>query len=403
MRLTALARASIVPDSRVGRRLALAALVDSFGTGMFLTGSAIYFTRIMGLSPTQVGVGLSVAGLVGLVLSVPLGVLGDRLGPGRVYVALQLWRGLGYAAYLMVSGFPGFVLTATAIEIGDAALPAVFQAMVSLAVPEEGRMATLARLRAVRNLGFGLGAVVATGVLALGSRPAFLALVSANAVAVLLGALLLRYGTGVTLLRARAVTRKLELAKDGYYLAAALLNGVLSIHMSLLFIGLPLWLSSHTRVPVVLIGVLVAINTVMAVTLQAPFAVRAERLSGAADCMVWAGFALAGFSIAAFLMGQVQVVAVAALLAVVAVVMLTCAELWQSAGGWAISYELAPPGRQTQYLATFQLGTAVQVTAGPAIVVGLVFPHTAGWLGLALVTVVAGLLVRPTVRAANQK
>jgi MFS family permease len=403
MRLGALLGGSLVPGSRVARRLALAALVDSFGTGMFLTGSAVYFTRIIGLSATQVGIGLSVAGLVGLLLSVPLGVLGDRFGPGRVYLALQLWRGLGYAAYLLVSGFPGFVVTATAIEIGDAAVPAIFQAMVSLAVPDGERMATLAKVRAVRNLGFALGAVLATGVLALGSRPAFLGLVLANAVAVLLGAVLLRYGTGIALLRSGAVARKFELAKDRYYLAAAVLNGVLSIHMSLLFVGLPLWLSTHTRVPVVLIGVLVAINTVMAVTLQAPFAVRAAGLSGAVDCMIWAGFALAGFGVAAYLMGQVRAVAVAALLAVAAVILLTCGELWQSAGGWAISYELAPPGRQTRYLATFQLGTALQVTVGPAAVVGLVFAHAAGWLGFALVVAAAGLLVRPAVRAANQK
>jgi hypothetical protein len=34
-------------------------------------------------------------------------------------------------------------------------------------------------------------------------------------------------------------------------------------------------------------------------------------------------------------------------------------------------------------------------------VVGLVFPHWFGWLGLALVTGAAGLLVRPAVRGAR--
>jgi dipeptide/tripeptide permease len=117
--------------------------------------------------------------------------------------------------------------------------------------------------------------------------------------------------------------------------------------------------------------------------------------------MALAGLALAGFALVAYLTGRVQPVAAAALLAVLAVVLLTCGELWQSAGGWAISYELAPPERQAQYLATFQLGTAVQVMAAPAIMVGLVFPHPFGWLGLALVTAAAGLLVRPAVRRAR--
>jgi MFS family permease len=400
MNLTTFVGASLVPTSRVGRRLALAALVDSFGTGMFLTGSTIYLTRVVGLTPTQVGVGLSIAGLAGLLTSVPIGVLGDRHGPGRVYVALLVCRSLGYAAYALVSGFPGFVLTAVAIEAADAAVPSIAQAVVGLAVPEEERVATLAKVRAVRNVGFGIGAGVATGVLALGSRPAFLALVLANAAAVLAGALVLRRGTGITALRTSGLSRRYELAKDGYYLTVALLNGVLAVHLSVLFVGLPLWISSHTRVPVPLIGVLVAINTVLAVLLQARLAARADRLPGAVDCMIWAGFAFAGFGAVAYAMGRVQPVAVAAPLAVLAVVLLTFGELWQSAGGWAISYELAPAGRQTQYLATFQLGSALQVMAGPAILVGLVFPHSYGWLGFAVVTAAAGLLVRPAVRAA---
>jgi dipeptide/tripeptide permease len=106
-----------------------------------------------------------------------------------------------------------------------------------------------------------------------------------------------------------------------------------------------------------------------------------------------------GFAVAAYLIGQAKPVA-AVLLAVLAVILLTCGELWQSAGGWAISYALAPPERQAQYLATFQLGTSIQVIAAPVIVVGLVFPHSFGWLGLALVTATAGLLVRLAVRGA---
>jgi len=393
--------ATLVPAGQVGRRLALAALIDSFGSGMFLTASAIYFTTVVGLSATQVGLGLSVAGFAGLLGSVPLGMLGDRVGSGRVYVALQLWRALGYVAYPLVGGFGGFVVVATAIEVGDAALPAIAQTVVGQAVGDADRVTTLAKVRAVRNLGFGLGAAVAAGVLAIGSRPAFLALVLVNAAAILVSALLL-HRAGITALRTVAVSsQRFEPVRDGAYLAVTLLNGVLSIHMTLLFVGLPLWLSGHTDVPVPLFGGLVVINTVLAVTLQARFAERTNQPAGAIACMVRAGLALAGFAVLAELLGRIHLTSVAVVLAVLAVVLLTCGELWQSAGGWAISYQLAPPGRQARYLATFQLGTAVQMMAAPAIVVGLVFPHGFGWLGLALVTTAAGFLVRPAVRAAG--
>ncbi|MBJ7597429.1 MAG: MFS transporter [Candidatus Nephthysia bennettiae] len=403
MTLRAFVREGVVPRSQAGRRLALAALVDSAGTGMFLTVSAVYFTRQVGLAPAQVGVGLSVAAVAGLLASVPIGALGDRFGPGRVYVALQLWRGLGYAAYTLVSGFPGFVAVASIIEVGDAALPAIAQAVVGLAVPREERIETLARVRALRNAGFGLGAALATAVLAVGSRQAFLALVLGTAGAVILGAALLSRAGLARLRDLPVVAPRFGFASNPPLLAAALLNGVLCIHVTLLFVALPLWIANHTRVPVVLVGPLVALNTVMAVALQARFSVRAGRLGGAVDCMARAGFALAGFGVLALLMGQIQIVGIAAPLAVLATVLLTCGELWQSAGGWQISYALARRDRQVEYLATFQLGTGLQAIVGPAVVVGMIFPSELGWLCFALVMAGAGLLVRPAVRAAGSE
>lgn len=397
MRLFAFMRGSLLPDSLIGRRLALAALINSLGTGMFLTGSAIYFTRVVGLSPAQVGVGLSIAGLAGLLGSVPIGALGDRIGPGRVYVALQLLRAMGYVAYTMVSSFPGFAVVAAMIEICDAAAPAIAQAVVIRAVGAEQQVATQAKVRAVRNLGFGLGAAVAAGVLASGSHLAFRAMIIANVAVILLGMLLLHRAGVMRLRTAEAVTRPFKLAQNSRYVAAALLNGVLSVHMTLLFTGLPLWLATRTRVPVALIGGLVVVNTAMAVLLQARFAAPAQRLTGAVNCMIGAGLALAGFGVVAYLMGRVHAVVLAGALALLGVVLLTCGELWQSAGGWSISCELAPPARQAQYLATFQLGVALQVMIAPTVVVGLVFPFTFGWFGFALVTAAAGLLIRPTV------
>lgn len=265
MRLFAFMRGSLLPDSLIGRRLALAALINSLGTGMFLTGSAIYFTRVVGLSPARVGVGLSIAGLAGLLGSVPIGVLGDRIGPGRVYVALQLLRAAGYVAYTLISGFPGFAVVAAMIEICDAAAPAIAQAVVIRAVGPEQQVATQAKVRAVRNLGFGLGAAVAAGVLASGSHLAFRAMIIANVVVILLGMLLL-YRAGVMRMRtAEAVSQPFQMAHNSRYVAAALLNGVLSVHMTLLFTGLPLWLATRTRVPVALIGGLVVLNTAMPV------------------------------------------------------------------------------------------------------------------------------------------
>ena len=63
------------------RSLAGQSVISAFGEGAFLTGSAVFFTIIVGLSAQQVGLGLSIAALTRFALSVPLGRLADRMGP----------------------------------------------------------------------------------------------------------------------------------------------------------------------------------------------------------------------------------------------------------------------------------------------------------------------------------
>jgi hypothetical protein len=171
------------------------------------------------------------------------------------------------------------------------------------------------------------------------------------------------------------------------------LNGVLSVHMTVLALALPLWVSGHTSVPPVLLGPLVAGNTVLAVLLQARFARPAAQLSGALRCSRQAGTALAACTVALQLAGRVSSAVLACAATVVAVVLLTAAEMWQSSAGWTVSCELAPVAERGRYLATFQLGTSLQAVVAPMVVTGLVLPSRFGWLALGVVVLACGLAV----------
>ena len=48
------------PRDRDQRRVLLVALADALGTGLFLPISVIYLTRIVGLSATRAGLGLTI-------------------------------------------------------------------------------------------------------------------------------------------------------------------------------------------------------------------------------------------------------------------------------------------------------------------------------------------------------
>lgn len=386
---------TFIPSTGPGRSLALVALVDSTGTGMFVTGASLFYTKVLGLTSSEVGIGLSIAGLAGLVCAAPIGRIADRVGPGRVAITLQAWRGVGYLAFVFVRSFPAFVVVATLIGLVDAAVPPVNQALVA-AVAGEDRMATMAKVRGIRNIGFGLGALLGAAAAYQASNTAFLALVLGNACSFFAVGFLLHRAGFTRFATATTAGGRMGFAHNLRYVAAATLNGALSVHITLLGIGLPLWIVQHTRVPPLMIGVIIVVNTLMAAGLQARTAGLAAELRGAVRCMRWAGMALAATGVLAYAMGKVTAGAGIAL-ALGAVVAMTVGELLQSVGAWSISYSLARPDRQAQYLATFYLGTASQSVIGPWLILGVVIGHSAGWLWFAVAMVVAGQLFAPVV------
>jgi MFS family permease len=321
----------LIPRQRIGRRLAAISFVDAIGSGMYYTSSALYFTLVVGLSPAQVGAGLSIGGLVGLIGSVPVGILADRVRAGQVYIWLQVIRGIAFTAYCFVGSFPLFALVSAVAGLTEAALPPVAQSVVAASVPADHRVDTLAKSRALRNVGFGLGAVVATGAIGLGSGHAFRWLVAGNAASYyLIAVLLAAIGVGRVAVPADPSRRRtLRFVPRARYLAVTGLSGILAVHSTLLVVAVPLWFVGHTPVPPVVIGMLVTVNTVLAVLFQARFAQPCRTVPGAVRGALLAGVALAGFGVASQLAHAFTAVAPAVFLAFAAVVLLTFGEMWQ--------------------------------------------------------------------------
>src|SRR3954447_21502149 len=94
------------------RRLAIGAFLTSVGNGAWYTSWAVFLTRSVGLSPAEVGVGMTLAGGVGILAATPLGHLADRVGPREVFGALQVARAGACLGYLAVDGPVVFALVA---------------------------------------------------------------------------------------------------------------------------------------------------------------------------------------------------------------------------------------------------------------------------------------------------
>ena len=94
---------TLVPEPGARRRLGLATGIYNIGTGMFMTVSVLYFTEGLGLSVTEVGLWLAVAGLIGLFGGVPMGHLADRRGPRGVAALSLVVLALTMVGYIFVT------------------------------------------------------------------------------------------------------------------------------------------------------------------------------------------------------------------------------------------------------------------------------------------------------------
>jgi hypothetical protein len=137
-----------------------------------------------------------------------------------------------------------------------------------------------AYLRAVTNVGIGTGAALAAVALQSGTRTAYLMMVTADAATFLVGAALLvplkvAGGPRPAGPNAGAAGRTAPRSalKDLPYLLITGLNGLLSLQLGLLQIGLPLWVVRATHAPRLTVSAVLVLNTAMVVLWQ----VRASR------------------------------------------------------------------------------------------------------------------------------
>ncbi|GLW74748.1 hypothetical protein Kpho02_70450 [Kitasatospora phosalacinea] len=384
-------------------------LIDAVGTGMYLAGSALFFTRVVGLTASQVGIGLSVAGVLGLAAQPVIGWLADRWTPRKLLLFLNLYRASGFIAYVFADDFLGFLLIAAFLGVGEQAVFPIYQALAEQLAGADGRVAMMARMRVVFNVGFTLGGLLASVAIAVGTREAFSAIVLGNAASFVVAALLL---TRLRLhnpaapggQKAEKPPLRLVALRDLRYVAVAGINGVLVLHIALLGIGVPLWVSEHTSAPKALVGLLLVVNTVLAVLFQVRASTGTENVAGGIRAMHKAAAALVGACALFALAGADLPVAAVVTALLLGLVLLTAGELYQSAGGWGLSYALAPDRSRAEYLATFNLGTSAQFVLGPTVVtVGVIGSGTAGWGVLGVVFLLAGALVGPLARAAAKR
>ncbi|MEU4876735.1 MFS transporter [Streptomyces sp. NPDC021608] len=375
----------LIPLSGPLLRLAMVNFLASIGFGMYASGNAIYFTRYVGLPVSQVGVGLTVAGLVWLPLSIHLGQFADKVGARRATVVMGVAQVLLLVAATAVHGLAEFVVVVSLLGVFVQGGWICREALVAEMVDGEARVSVSAYLRSAFNVGIILGALAAGLALTLDDAPAYLGLISGSALAEAAAAVLclgLPKREAGPQRRADAVPIR-HAVRDVPYLTLSVLYGLLAVGDIVLRIGIPLWIVTLSGLPRGLGAWLYGLNAVLVVALQVPLSRGAETFGGVRRLLLLASFASTASCLAiAVSAGVPALVGAGALVA--SVVLLSLSEVWSSAAGWKLRYELAPARAQGTWGGVFALGSSVNLVVGPAVVTLVVERYEAtGWAALA--------------------
>ncbi|MFJ7960788.1 MFS transporter [Streptomyces sp. NPDC096319] len=388
-----------LPDTRPQRTLAASHFVNAVGSGLFLTAGVLYFTQAVRLPAASVGLGLGIAGLLSLAVGIAVGHLADRHGARGVSVATLALQALATAAFVLVDGFWPFVLavsTATGAKAAGLAARAPLIRHHGGDRPQEFR----AYLRAVTNVGISLGALLAGWAVQVGTLGAYQVLVAGNACAFAASAAVLLLLPPTAPTPVTRGPRRLAL-RDRPYLALTALDGVMAIQFKVLTVAIPLWLVGSTSAPHWLVSGTMLTNTVLVVGLQvrASRGIDSPRAAGGAYRRAGAAFLV---SCALVSLSAGTPVAVAVVLLLTAVVVHTVGELWHAAGGFEVSYALAPPHATGQYLGVFGLGAGLAEALGPGLLIALcIGGGRLGWFAVGALFAVTGLLTPLAVRRAE--
>jgi hypothetical protein len=383
------------------RFLVLSDLANTIATGLFTTGGTIFLVRTAGLSVAEIGTGLTIGGVAGLAVSVPLGRLSDRIGPRDLAIGLLLVRAGGTASLVLVHSFPLFVALAVVVLVGDRGADTAIVTLVARAGGPD-RVTIRAYLRAVTNVGVAVGALLAGVFIAIDSRPGYVALMLLTGATLAAGATLLLAVPRPARVPVPAGARRWTALRDRPYLAVTALHGVLSLNYDVLAFAIPLWVVKRTTAPHWIVAVLMLVNTVLVASFQVRASRGTEHASRAAAVGRRAGLALlVSYALVAASSRPSVAVAVALLLAGVAVQ--SVGELWQTASAFGLSLELAQEHAQGEYQGVFALGRGVERALAPAVLSALCLGWgPPGWLVVGGVLAAAGALLPAAARAAER-
>lgn len=379
----------LVPEPGPRRVYALSVLVGTCGFGLITTAMTLYATRVVHLSPVKTGLGLSIAGLVGMLAAIPMGDLADRRGPRGMVRGAMVVQSLAAICYLLlVHNFAAFVIVSTIDMLALNANMAADGALLRR-VGGEDAAGYRAITFSLANLGISLGVLGCGIAVQINTANAYRSLFAGNAVAILASLTILRRLPRYQPLPKPPAGPRWGVLTDRPFVAYAALGSLMSIQFFVPSLLLPLWIVDHTHAPRWTIALVVLINTVLIVLFQVRVGQRVQTLLDGGLALRKAGIlflvSCSAMGLAAGLPGWA-----ALLVLVAAVAVLATGELWHTSALFALDFGLAPEHAQGQYQGLVEIGRGAGQAAAPVLLTGVCL--SLGRIGFVGLGIVLGLL-----------
>jgi hypothetical protein len=381
---------ALIPNRGPQRIFGLAMLINTFGLGLVITAMTLFYTRVVHLSTEQVGVGMTVAAIIGILAGIPVGHLADRRGPREVARTTLLVQGGVTFCYVFIHGFVAFLIVASLEMLCINAYVAVDGVLMRRVSAGDASVPNV--IEAIGNLGASMGALGCGVAVAIGTAQAYRSLVIANA---------------LTFVGAWAVLGRLphydplpkQKGQDGRWIALAdkpfvvyaALAGLMSMQYWVIARPLPLWVADHTSDPRWIVPALLIMNTVLVILFQVRFGRNVDTIRRGGTALRRAGVMfLLSCSVIGLAAGISEWISV--LLLIGAVGIHTMGEIHFGAGSFAVGYNMPPEHAQGQYQGLAGIGMFVGGATSSVLMIGLVLSlGRIGWIGLGVLFALLGL------------
>ena len=366
---------------------------------MFHTVGIIYFSFVVGFGAHKVALAFTIGAALSLAVSVPAGHLADLISPKIISIISFTLQGLILGAQIFTKTWSIFVLLVTLECLVERFGQNARMAYISQVGEGQKRVEARAYMRAVTNLGIGMGTLVAGIALAINTAFAYKTLIAIDALTFLLAAIAYNKVPALTPKLNQSERFDWSVLKDRRYLIATLLNGCFTIHFLVQNVAIPVWVVQETNAPRWMISFIMLLNTIAIVLFQVSSSRKATDLNQAVRLFQKASFYIAVASLIYALSHGVNAI-VASLLMLIGMVVHVAGELAGSNAVWMIAMELADQRRQGAYQGIWAMGIDLTDMIGPSLLVALVIGiGQFGWVILALWFVIVGIAMRIHLRS----